>query len=134
MASLESVSARLAAGVEPVSTIWAGGGSFEFFIKGLDELLLRLARTESVYVPRFYDVTGGAILVVTGVALAFSYVPAPNSAYDSLEFISQRAVLENRASEQSAQMVAMRSATDNAHELIGDLRREGTLRSTGTIE
>jgi F-type H+-transporting ATPase subunit gamma len=32
-----------------------------------------------------------------------------------------RAVLENRASEQSAQMVAMRSATDNAHELIDDL-------------
>jgi F-type H+-transporting ATPase subunit gamma len=32
-----------------------------------------------------------------------------------------RAVLENRASEQSAQMVAMRSATDNARELIGDL-------------
>lgn len=32
-----------------------------------------------------------------------------------------RAVLENRASEQSAQMVAMRSATENAHELIGDL-------------
>jgi F-type H+-transporting ATPase subunit gamma len=32
-----------------------------------------------------------------------------------------RAVLENRASEQSAQMVAMRSATDNANELIGDL-------------
>jgi F-type H+-transporting ATPase subunit gamma len=32
-----------------------------------------------------------------------------------------RAVLENRASEQSAQMVAMRSATDNAHELIDEL-------------
>jgi len=32
-----------------------------------------------------------------------------------------RAVLENRASEQSAQMVAMRSATDNANDLIGDL-------------
>jgi F-type H+-transporting ATPase subunit gamma len=32
-----------------------------------------------------------------------------------------RAVLENRASEQSAQMVAMRSATENAHELIGEL-------------
>ncbi len=32
-----------------------------------------------------------------------------------------RAVLENRASEQSAQMVAMRSATDNARELIGEL-------------
>jgi F-type H+-transporting ATPase subunit gamma len=33
-----------------------------------------------------------------------------------------RAVLENRASEQSAQMVAMRSATDNAHDLIADLK------------
>lgn len=33
-----------------------------------------------------------------------------------------RAVLENRASEQSAQMVAMRSATDNALELIDDLK------------
>lgn len=32
-----------------------------------------------------------------------------------------RAVLENRASEQSAQMVAMRSATENAHELIDEL-------------
>jgi len=32
-----------------------------------------------------------------------------------------RAVLENRASEQSAQMVAMRSATENANELIGEL-------------
>ena len=32
-----------------------------------------------------------------------------------------RAVLENLASEQSAQMIAMRNATDNAHELIDDL-------------
>lgn len=32
-----------------------------------------------------------------------------------------RAVLENNASEQSAQMIAMRNATDNANELIGDL-------------
>ena len=32
-----------------------------------------------------------------------------------------RAVHENNASEQSAQMIAMRNATDNAHELIGDL-------------
>src|SRR3970040_1660367 len=32
-----------------------------------------------------------------------------------------RAVLENRASEQSAQMVAMRSATDNANEEIGEV-------------
>ncbi len=32
-----------------------------------------------------------------------------------------RAVLESNASEQSARMIAMRSATDNASELIGDL-------------
>ena|SRR5579884_1305250 len=31
--------------------------------------------------------------VITGVALAFTYVPAPNSAYDSLEFISHKATL-----------------------------------------
>lgn len=31
--------------------------------------------------------------VVTGVALAFTYVPAPNSAYDSLQFITHHAVL-----------------------------------------
>jgi F-type H+-transporting ATPase subunit gamma len=32
-----------------------------------------------------------------------------------------RAVLESNASEQSARMIAMRNATDNANELIGDL-------------
>jgi ubiquinol-cytochrome c reductase cytochrome b subunit len=35
------------------------------------------------------------IQVVTGVALAFTYVPAPNSAYESLEFITNRAVFGN---------------------------------------
>ncbi len=33
------------------------------------------------------------VQVVTGVALAFSYVPAPNSAYESLEFITRGAIL-----------------------------------------
>jgi F-type H+-transporting ATPase subunit gamma len=32
-----------------------------------------------------------------------------------------RAILENNASKQSAQMISMRNATDNANELIGDL-------------
>ena len=32
-----------------------------------------------------------------------------------------RAIIETNASEQSAQMIAMRSATDNAHEHIDDL-------------
>src|SRR5438067_11871099 len=31
--------------------------------------------------------------VITGVALAFTYVPAPNSANDSLQFISHQALL-----------------------------------------
>ncbi len=46
-------------------------------------------------------VLGSAVLVafivqvITGVALAFSYVPAPNSAYDSLQFITHGAILGN---------------------------------------
>jgi ubiquinol-cytochrome c reductase cytochrome b subunit len=35
------------------------------------------------------------VQVITGVALAFTYVPAPNSAYESLQFINERAVLGN---------------------------------------
>lgn len=35
------------------------------------------------------------VQVITGVALAFSYVPAPNSAYDTLQFITHQALLGN---------------------------------------
>jgi ubiquinol-cytochrome c reductase cytochrome b subunit len=35
------------------------------------------------------------VQVVTGVGLAMTYVPAPNSAYDSLQFISREATLGN---------------------------------------
>jgi F-type H+-transporting ATPase subunit gamma len=56
----------------------------------------------------------------------YLFEPSPGAVLSRLlpHFVAvdiYRAVLENRASEQSAQMVAMRSATDNAHELIGDL-------------
>jgi F-type H+-transporting ATPase subunit gamma len=56
----------------------------------------------------------------------YLFEPSPEAVLSRLlpHFVAidiYRAVLENRASEQSAQMVAMRSATDNAYELIGDL-------------
>lgn len=56
----------------------------------------------------------------------YLFEPSPEAVLSRLlpHFVAidiYRAVLENRASEQSAQMVAMRSATDNAHELISDL-------------
>jgi ubiquinol-cytochrome c reductase cytochrome b subunit len=35
------------------------------------------------------------VQVVTGVALAFTYVPAPNAAYESLDFITNRAIFGN---------------------------------------
>ncbi|HEX2033515.1 MAG TPA: cytochrome b N-terminal domain-containing protein, partial [Chloroflexota bacterium] len=49
----------------------------------------------------WWYVFGSAVLVafvmqvVTGVALAFTYVPAPNAAYESIQFITQQAVLGN---------------------------------------
>ncbi len=55
-------------------------------------------------VPRdvnWWYVLGSATLVafvfqvVTGVALAFTYVPAPNAAYESLDFITHRAIMGN---------------------------------------
>jgi len=56
----------------------------------------------------------------------YLFEPSPQAVLSRLlpHFVAvdiYRAVLENRASEQSAQMVAMRSATENAHELIGEL-------------
>jgi F-type H+-transporting ATPase subunit gamma len=56
----------------------------------------------------------------------YLFEPSPEAVLSRLlpHFVAvdiYRAVLENLASEQSAQMVAMRNATDNARELIGDL-------------
>ena len=56
----------------------------------------------------------------------YLFEPSPEAVVSRLlpHFVAvdiYRAVLENRASEQSAQMVAMRSATDNANDLIDDL-------------
>jgi F-type H+-transporting ATPase subunit gamma len=56
----------------------------------------------------------------------YLFEPSPEAVLSRLlpHFVAvdiYRAVLENNASEQSAQMIAMRNATDNAHELIDDL-------------
>ena len=60
------------------------------------------------------------------VAADFVYEPEPKDVLDALlpRYAESRvysAVLENAASEQAARMVAMRNASDNATELIGDL-------------
>jgi F-type H+-transporting ATPase subunit gamma len=57
----------------------------------------------------------------------YLYEPDPQTVLDELlvryvEAIIYQAVSENIASEQSARMVAMKSATDNAKKVIGDLK------------
>ena len=57
----------------------------------------------------------------------YLYEPDPKSVIDSLllryvEAMLYQAVAENMASEQSARMVAMKSASDNAKNVIGELR------------
>ena len=42
--------------------------------------------------------------------------------FRSVESLVYNAVAENMASEQSSRMVAMKSASDNAKEVIGDLK------------
>ena len=56
----------------------------------------------------------------------YIYEPLPEAVLGQLlpRFVEMQvyhAILESIASEQSARMVAMRNATDNANELIGDL-------------
>jgi F-type H+-transporting ATPase subunit gamma len=60
------------------------------------------------------------------VAADFIYEPEPRAVLDALlpRYVEARiyqAVLENLASEQAARMAAMRNASDNATDLIGDL-------------
>ena len=60
------------------------------------------------------------------VSADFIYEPEPRAVLDALlpryvEAQVYQAVLENLASEQAARMAAMRNASDNATELIGDL-------------
>lgn len=56
----------------------------------------------------------------------YTYEPEPEQLLDTIlprftELQIYQAYLESRASEESARMVAMRNATDNANDLVGDL-------------
>ncbi len=62
----------------------------------------------------------------SGAHAVYLYEPSPEAILDSVlprftELQIYQAVLESVASEHSARMVAMRNATDNAHDLIQDL-------------
>ena len=65
-------------------------------------------------------------IIPTAQNVEYIYEPGPEAVLGSLlpRFVEMQvyhAILESIASEQSARMVAMRNATDNATELIGDL-------------
>lgn len=47
------------------------------------------------YVLGSATLVGFVMQIITGVALAFTYVPAPSDAYETLEFITHRAILGN---------------------------------------
>ena len=59
----------------------------------------------------------------------YEFEPSPKAVFDSIvpqyvDYQIYQMVLESRASEHSARMVAMKSATDNAEQLIKDLSLE----------
>lgn len=66
---------------------------------GISETFLPMLRHPVPRNVNWWYVFGSATLtafifqVITGVALAFTYVPAPNSAHESLEFITNNAIL-----------------------------------------
>ncbi len=70
------------------------------------------------------DLTGGS---GSGALWDYLYEPNPEEVVDTLllryvEALLYQSVAENMASEQSARMVAMKSASDNAKSVIGELR------------
>ena len=67
--------------------------------------------------------------VAVETVVDYIYEPSPQAILDRVlpsftELQVYQAVLESLASEHSARMVAMRNATDNAHELVGALQLE----------
>jgi len=71
--------------------------------------------------------TGESLETTNGVAWDYIYEPDAKAVVDELlvryvESLVYSAVTENQASEQSARMVAMKAASDNAKSVIGELK------------
>jgi F-type H+-transporting ATPase subunit gamma len=71
--------------------------------------------------------TGESLETTNGVTWDYIYEPDAKAVVDELlvryvESLVYSAVTENQASEQSARMVAMKAASDNAKSVIGELK------------
>jgi F-type H+-transporting ATPase subunit gamma len=83
-------------------------------------LPIRAGNIESKVMSEYLDHTG------TVSSVEYLYEPSPATLLDTVlprfvELQIYQAILESRASEESARMVSMRNATENANELITDL-------------
>ena len=106
----------------------------EFLAGGVDEVWLEYSRYVNPIhqVPTVVRVIPPEIPEMDGkdeVGPLYEFEPSPTAVLDALlpryvEAQVYQAVLENQASEQAAKMAAMRSASDNATELIADLTLE----------
>jgi F-type H+-transporting ATPase subunit gamma len=103
------------------------------FIKGdIDELYLGNTRfintmKQEPVLEQLLPLSGDAVGSAGSHKWDYVYVPDAKEVIDDLliryvEALIYQAVAENMASEQSARMVAMKSASDNAKTVIGDLK------------
>ena len=78
-------------------------------------------------IDQLLPLTADKMKPVNSYAWDYLYEPDPKSVIDELllryvEALVYQAVVENMASEQAARMVAMKAATDNAGNVIGELK------------
>ena len=78
-------------------------------------------------IEQLLPLTGDKLEPVHGYSWDYLYEPDAKSVIDELllryaEALVYQAVVENMASEQAARMVAMKAATDNAGNVIGELK------------
>jgi F-type H+-transporting ATPase subunit gamma len=79
------------------------------------------------HMEQLLPLTGGPLETTNGVTWDYIYEPDAKAVVDELlvryiESLVYNAVTENQASEQSARMVAMKAASDNAKSVIGELK------------